>query len=52
MDKEVEGDEAKDGKSVKTFTIQSIEICLIEVWWCTSSGHTDYAELKEDEIKR
>ena len=36
----------------QTFTIQSIEICLIEVWWCTSNGHTEYGELKEDEIKR
>mgnify|MGYP005985336959 CR=1 FL=1 len=36
----------------QTFTIQSIEIGLIEVWWCTSNGHTEYGELKEDEIKR
>ncbi|EFA05319.1 uncharacterized protein LOC659924 [Tribolium castaneum] len=34
------------------FTIQSIEICLIEVWWYSPNGHTEYAELKDDEIKR
>lgn len=34
------------------FTIQSINICLAEVWWYLPNGQTEYGELNEEEIKK